>query len=170
MGKGAPPHNRKVDMAHEAQKVANVTIGYLAYLVIEKLPGRCVGPGEFWGVDWDKEKRDTFRNALVESARVFEKLGIVSKDRAMRNLLYHEYKDENGEDRQKWLVHIPNPPKMQPKFANNEIVTSSIGNGGLIGKCGETGGAARGGVGGGERADTGFRSRAKAVSFRMREN
>ncbi|PQE09066.1 hypothetical protein CJF31_00010511 [Rutstroemia sp. NJR-2017a BVV2] len=112
-----------------AEKDANLTTGYLAYLVIEKLPGICLEPAEFWGLNWDKSKRDKFRRVFMESARLLEKLGIVNKDRAMRNLLYHEYKDQNGKN---GLVDIRNQIKRQSEFANDKIVISSTGNGGII--------------------------------------
>jgi hypothetical protein len=47
----------------------------------------------------------------------------------MRYLLYHEYEDEDG---QKWLVNIRNRFERQFEFANDKIVTSLTGNGGII--------------------------------------
>ncbi|PQE28380.1 hypothetical protein CJF30_00008095 [Rutstroemia sp. NJR-2017a BBW] len=38
---------------------------------MEKLPGICIEPAEFWGLNWDKVKRDKFRRVFMESASYF---------------------------------------------------------------------------------------------------
>jgi hypothetical protein len=48
--------------------------GYLAYLVMEKLPGKRVEPDEFWARNqyrdskWDKPRRAKFRTAMAKAA------------------------------------------------------------------------------------------------------
>ncbi|PQE17972.1 hypothetical protein CJF32_00008451 [Rutstroemia sp. NJR-2017a WRK4] len=73
--------------------------GHLAYLVMEKLPGRRIEPDEFWARDhywdskWDKPRRLKFRKAMGKAAGVINALHIENLDRAMRNLLWDEQRE-----------------------------------------------------------------------------